>query len=139
MLGGDSSLINIRSRGVTSRPLQKIVDRRLEAEKERREEIQKYRKEAEEAQTKINELQRSKTDDSQKLVLSPEQMTERNRLFDKQKAAQKNLRNSEKELRRDIERMQAKYIWLNIALMPCLVMFSGLGLAVIRIMKVKNQ
>lgn len=139
MLGGDSSLINIRSRGVTSRPLQKIVDRRLEAEKERREEIQKYRKEAEEAQTKINELQRSKTEDSQKLVLSPEQMTERTRLFEKQKAAQKSLRTSEKALRRDIESMQNGYILLNIALMPCLVMFSGLGLALIRIMKVKNQ
>jgi ABC-type uncharacterized transport system involved in gliding motility auxiliary subunit len=139
MLGGDSSLIKIRSRGVTSRPLQKIVDRKLEAEKERREEIQKYRKEAEEAQTKINELQRSKTEDSQKLVLSPEQMAERERLFEKQKAAQKSLRNSEKELRRDIQRMQAKYIWLNIGLMPCLVMFSGLGLALIRVMKVKKQ
>jgi ABC-type uncharacterized transport system involved in gliding motility auxiliary subunit len=138
-LGGDSSLIKIRSRGVTARPLEKLVEKRLEAEKRKRAEIDKYKEEEQEANRKLQELQRSKAEDSQKMVLSSEQLEELKSLGEKRKEARVKLRETEKELRRDIERMQAKIIALNVGLMPILVIVAGLGLGFIRRSKVKAQ
>ena len=139
-LGGDSNLFKIRSRGITNRPLQKLVDMKLEAEKERRAEIEKFRQEQKEADEKLNEYIRTQAGEGQQvIVLSQEQVEDRKRLEERKKQAIKNLRETRKELRRDVERAQARIIAVNLLTTPLLVIFAGFVLALIRRSKVKPQ
>ena len=82
-------------------------------------------------QGRLNELQQQKKSD-QKYILSPEQKKTLADARKKQADARKELKLVRKELRRDIDRLETKLEWFNIALIPACVGLLGLGLGISR-------
>ncbi len=84
-------------------------------------------------QTKLSELQRTKAESGgQKFILSPEQQQEIANFREKERDVKKQLKEERKKLRADIDSLENRIKWLNIALMPVLVTGAGIGLALIR-------
>jgi ABC-type uncharacterized transport system involved in gliding motility auxiliary subunit len=81
------------------------------------------------AQELLGKLQEQKTK-NQKFILSPEQKEEIKNYKQKEANAKKELKILRKELRQDIDSLQNRLKWLNIALMPSIVIIFGLGFAI---------
>jgi len=138
-LSGDNSLISIRSRGVTNRPFLVVRDLQLEAEKRYKSAISSLEEKLQEAQRKVSELARTKKDQKQRYVLSAEQKRELEKFRQTQVEVRKELKETRKDLRRDIDQLETQLKWINIALMPFLVSCSGLTLAMIRRRKMRQS
>ena len=138
-LSGDNSLISIRSRGITNRPFLVVKEKQLEAEEKYKEEIRRLEEELAEAQKKINDLQRTKKDQSQRFILSPEQTKELEKFREKRVEVNKKLKDLRKQLRRDIDRLETKLKLYNIGLMPVLVSISGITFGLIRRKKMVSK
>ncbi len=131
-LSGDSSLISIRSRGIINRPFLIVRDMQMEAEKKYKQEIGTLEEELAEAQRKISELQNTKKDQSQQYILSPEQARELEKFKEKQAETRIKLKDLRKQLRRDIDALEMRLKFYNIALMPLLVIISGIVVGIRR-------
>jgi ABC-type uncharacterized transport system involved in gliding motility auxiliary subunit len=84
-----------------------------------------------ETQKKLNELQSNK-EKGQRFVMSPEQQKELEN-FRKQEAKVKvELKLLRRDLRQEVESMENRLKWANIAGMPLLVTIGGIGLAVFK-------
>ena len=79
---------------------------------------------SDEAQRKLNELQ-AKKEGGQKFILSPEQQAEIKRFKDREAEAKKKLKTVRKELRQDIDSLENRLKWTNIAA-PMITMISRL-------------
>ena len=132
LLGGDTDLISIRCRPVVSRPFTKVREMQAQAETQYKAKIQEAEKELVEAQRRLNELQRRKKDKNQRFILSPEQKAEIRKFQQKQVKIRKELKQLRKELRKDIDSLEVKLKWFNIALIPFLIAVFGTIAAVVR-------
>jgi hypothetical protein len=82
-----------------------------------------------EAQTKLNELQQHK-EKGQRFILSPEQQQEVEKFQKKQVEVNRELKQVRKDLRREVDRLEARVKWWNIFAMPLAVTTCGVLLAV---------
>lgn len=120
-LGGNDDLISLRSRGQSSRPFEVVNAIRREAEARFREQEQLLTARLAETEAKIAELQ-SQRNDAGNMLLSPEQREEIDRFRDEQVKTRKELRAVQHNLQRDIERLGTQVKFINIALVPVLVL-----------------
>lgn len=129
-MAGDSNLIGVRSRAITSRPLTRIHEMEAKAEEASQGKLKELEDSMRETQQKISELQRAKEQGQQQFILSPEQQAEIDKL--KKKAADVNaqLKQERKTLARDEQSLENWLKWGNILVMPGLVTISGIGLAI---------
>ena len=74
-------------------------------------------------------MQRTK-EKGQRFILSPEQQQELARFRQKEAEAKKELKQVRKNLRRDVDSMENRLKWINIAAMPVVVSLTGITLAV---------
>jgi ABC-type uncharacterized transport system involved in gliding motility auxiliary subunit len=125
-LSGSSHLIAIRSRTITSRPFELIDEKRAEAEKERRAEVKKYNEELQETDKKIREMRSAKAGTNQQFVRSAEEDEERLRLNKKRSEAVKTIRKLEKEMYREVDKIEKVVTWTNILAMPAAVFIVGI-------------
>ena len=130
-LSGDSNLIGTRSRATLNRPFTLVREMQAKAEDNYRAKIKKFEEGLQETQRKLNELQRNK-DKNQRFILSPEQQQEIEKLRKEEGRMKKELKEERKNLRRDIDSLENRIKWINIAGMPLLVTFSGLALALFK-------
>lgn len=130
-LAGDSNLIAVRSRATMNRPFTLVRKMQTEAENRWRTKVKELEKSLQETQTHLNELQRNK-ESGQRFILSPEQQAEIKNFQKKQADAKRELKVVRKDLRRDIDSLENRLKWINIAAMPLIVTLSGLSLAVIK-------
>jgi len=79
----------------------------------------------------LQELQQQKSQ-NQKFILSPEQQAEIENLKTNDAKISKDLRNVQKDLRRDVVSLQHRVEIWNIAAMPIAVIVVGIGLAVFK-------
>ena len=79
----------------------------------------------------MNELQKGKESD-QRLILSPEQQQELANFQKKEADVKTQLKTVRKQVRAEIDSLETRVEWLNIAAMPAVVALSGLGLALFR-------
>jgi hypothetical protein len=84
-----------------------------------------------EAEKRLGELQ-SQKGDRQDRILSKEQIAEIEKFRQKQAQANRRLREVRKDLRKEIDSLENRLKWLNIAGMPVVVTAAGLVLAVMR-------
>ncbi|MEA3206987.1 MAG: gliding motility-associatede transport system auxiliary component [Chthoniobacter sp.] len=133
-LTSDSNLIAVRSRASRERPFTVVKQMQAEAESKSRSKIKELEASLAEAQRKLNELQQTKKADGaqQRFILSPEQQVEIENFRKKEGEVKQQLKEERKKLRADIDSLETRIKWLNIAGMPVLVAFSGLGLAMVR-------
>lgn len=129
-LGGNDDLISLRSRGQSSRPFEVVNAIRRAAEARFREQEQLLTARLAETESKIAELQ-SQRNDAGNMLLSPEQREEIDRFREEQVKTRKELRAVQHNLQRDIERLGTQVKFINIALVPVLVLIVAalVGLA----------
>ena len=126
-LSGSDDLISVRGRGEYSRPFTEVERIRAEAEQKWLAKAQGYEQELRDTERQLNELQRERGDDAS-LILTPEQ-EERIRQFEvKVIETRKALRDVQYELRKDIEGLGQRLMWLNALAMPLLVSATAVGL-----------
>jgi len=127
-LAGDNNLIGVRSRATLNRPFTVVKKIQANAEENYRSKIRDLEASLSDAQQKLNELQKTKQQ-GQRYILSPEQQTELTNFRKKEADVKRELKEVRKRLRRDIDSLENRLKWLNIAGMPLLVTISGVSLA----------
>ena len=130
---GDNDLISVRSRAVKSRPFTVVRDMQARAEEKYLARIRQLQQDVKDAQARIDELTRqSGKADNQRFILPPEAEKEIADLRVKIAKANKELRQVRRDLRRDVDALETKLEWVNIAGMPFLVAVVGLVLAIMK-------
>ncbi len=128
---GDQNLIAIRSRATMNRPFTRVRDMEVAASERYQSKIRELEASLQEAQTRLSELQQAKQG-QQKMILSPEQQAEIVKFRQKQAEVNKELKLVRKSLRHDVESLENRLKWLNIAGMPFLVTVAGISLALVK-------
>lgn len=128
-LTGDVDLIGIRCRQVSERPFEVVKGIRSKAEQRFKNKIVELERGLVETQASLNKLQKEKADD-QKFILSPEQQAEVKKYKAKEAEAKKELKKLRKQFRSDIDSLENKLMWFNIALVPVLVTIFGISFAI---------
>ncbi len=132
-LTGDHNLITVRSRASRERQFTVVKELQAQAESAYQNKIKELESSLTDAQAKLNELQRAKADQGgQKFILSPEQQAEIVNFRKKETEVKQQLKQERKKLRADIDSLENRIKWLNIALMPAVVAVAGVGLALAR-------
>ncbi|MBT5706690.1 MAG: ABC transporter, partial [Verrucomicrobia bacterium] len=133
-LAGDNRLIRVRSRAAMNRPFTTIRDMQIQAEKEYRSKIQGLEDTLQQTQTKLSELQSQRTDVSQgqRFVLSDDQQKELEKFRKQQVDTNKQLKTMRRDLRKDIDALETKLKWVNIAGMPFIITIGGILIATIK-------
>ncbi|OGT29498.1 MAG: hypothetical protein A2W28_11610 [Gammaproteobacteria bacterium RBG_16_51_14] len=124
-LSGNNDLISLRSRGKYARPFELVEAIRKEAEtkfREREQELQATLKETEE---KIQKLQQEQEDKST-YILSAEQQMEIAKFSQERLKTRKELRAVQHELQKNIERLGSQLRFINIGLIPLLIIMLAL-------------
>ena len=130
---GDSNLITVRSRASRERPFTVVKKMQADAEANYREKIKGLETNLAEAQKKLTELARSKSaEGGQRFILSPEQQAEITNFRKKETDVKQQLKTERKKLRADIDSLENRIKWANIAGMPVIVALGGVLLAMSR-------
>ena len=137
-MGGDVSLIGVRSRATLNRPFTVVKEMQAQAQARYQDEITRLQKDAEEAKQKILELQ-GKKDPTQRNIRSKEQQEEIDRYKQKEAQANMKLKEVRRNLRQDIDALENRLKWGNIIGMPLVVAIAGIALGISRKQKTKAQ
>jgi ABC-type uncharacterized transport system involved in gliding motility auxiliary subunit len=130
-LSGDSDLISVRSRASRERPFTVVKKIQADAEANYRSKIKELETSLSDTQKKVSELQKGKQE-GQAFILSPEQQQELANFQKKETEVKAELKKVRKQVRAEIDSLETRIQWLNIAAMPAIVALSGLGLALWR-------
>jgi ABC-type uncharacterized transport system involved in gliding motility auxiliary subunit len=125
---GDDNLIAVRSRAIQNRPFERVKKMQADAEANYRSRIKELEDSLADTQRQLNELQQKK-DQGQRFILSPEQQAALENFRKKEAEVRIQLKEERKKLRREIDSLQNRLKWVNIAAMPLIVSLSGLTLA----------
>lgn len=128
---GSEYLIGSRSRAATRRPFTVVQEMEAKFEKQVGDKIAEFEAKQIEAQQKLNELQAQKSQGNE-LFLSPEQEAEIEKLRKQQVEYSRLLREQQKDLRRQKDKLAGNITLLNVAAMPAIVILFGLGIFIIR-------
>ena len=131
-MAGDSNLIGVRSRASLSRPFTLVKKIEAEAQARGQAKVQELQQSLNETQQRLNQLQQQKTDKDQRLILSPEQQKEIENFRNKQAEVGRELRQAQKDLRKEVVSLETRLTWLNILAMPLAVTMAGVGIAVVK-------
>jgi len=130
-LSGSSDLISLRSRGRSIRPFDTVDELRKEADAKFRAKATDLEAKLRDAEQKINELQGSK-DETNALIISPEQQAEIERFQQARTDTRKELRSVKADLQRGIESLKTQLVLINGLAVPVLIALAGLGVWVVR-------
>ncbi|HKJ18661.1 MAG TPA: Gldg family protein [Xanthomonadales bacterium] len=128
---GNQDLISIRTRASSNRPFDRVEALQADAEMQYRETEQSLQEELSETERILTELQAARGDDDL-LVLSAEQQEEVDRFVQRKLEIRQELRQVQHELRADIEKLGTRLKFVNIAVVPALVMVVALIFALRR-------
>jgi ABC-type uncharacterized transport system involved in gliding motility auxiliary subunit len=128
-LAGDQDLISIRSRAEVDRRFTKVEELRKKAQLKFEDKMTELNKQLQDAEQRINELQQQK-DASQRNFISDEQRSEIKKFHARKREISHEIRQVQKDLRKDIDKLGTKIKLANIALMPLLVIAMGIVVAV---------
>jgi len=123
-LSGSSALISIRGRASFSRPFERVDAIKRQADDHLRAKALELQSELQQTESKLTELQ-SKRNDQSSLMLSPEQEAELKRFTAEKTRVRKELRETQRGLDVDINRLGSRLKIINIALAPLVVAIAG--------------
>ncbi len=136
-LTGSSDLIGIRGRETSTRPFERVNELRLAADQKFRSTEQRLQAQLAETEKKLVEFQKVR-EDSDELMLSPEQEAEIKRFQQEKFSVRKELRQVRHKLDLDIEKLGTKLKFINIGLMPIIISILVLALSFFRSRKRKR-
>jgi ABC-type uncharacterized transport system involved in gliding motility auxiliary subunit len=122
---GSSDLIGIRTRASTTQPFERVDALRLTAEAEFRDTEERLQAELTETERKLSEMQLARQD-GELTVLTSEQQTEVQRFVERKLQIRGELRQVQHDLSRDIEALGMRLKFINIVLMPVLIIIAAL-------------
>ncbi len=123
-LSGSSALISVRGRATFSRPFERVEALKRQADDRLRSKALELQAQLQQTESKLTELQ-SKRNDQASLVLSPDQEMELKRFVAEKARVRKELRETQRGLDVDINRLNAWLKVLNIAVAPLMVAVAG--------------
>jgi ABC-type uncharacterized transport system involved in gliding motility auxiliary subunit len=123
-LSGSSALISVRGRATFSRPFERVEALRRQADDRLRGKALELQAELQQTETKLTDLQ-TKRNDQSSVMLSPEQEAELKRFVAEKARVRKELRETQRGLDVDINRLNSWLKVINIAIAPLLVAFAG--------------
>ena len=129
-LSGNTDLISLRSRGEFSRPFEVVEDIRREAEDKFRDRERELQTKLAETEQRILSLQRDTGESG--LILSKEQSAEIEKFQAEQIKTRKELRAVQHELQKNIESLGSKLKFINIGLIPFIIMLVAIFAGVYR-------
>jgi ABC-type uncharacterized transport system involved in gliding motility auxiliary subunit len=138
-LVGSSDLISVRNRGSFIRPFERVTDIRRQAELEFRQKEQELMLRLEETEQRLLELEKAKQGGDSSLILSPEQQQELVQFRQEKVAIRKDLRDVRRNLRRDIDSLDTRLKFVNIALIPILIGIGGLAAGMWRLHRRRHR
>jgi gliding motility-associatede transport system auxiliary component len=127
-MSGDNNLIAVRSRAAIHRPFTRVKEMQKSAEEKYLVKIKELQENRERTVNRLNELQQQKNQ-NQRFILSPEQQAEIEKLRKEEGEMGRELRQVDKNLRREVVAMQRKIQWYNVLIMPAIVALTGIALA----------
>ena len=136
-LAGSSDLISIRGRQSFFRPFTKVEDLRRHADDQLRAKVKELDQELKETEEKLSALEAGRGADKSSLVLSPEQEAELTRFQQERVRIRKDLRDTQRSLDVEIERLGTVLKLINIALVPALLAIGALLLGIARRRRVR--
>jgi ABC-type uncharacterized transport system involved in gliding motility auxiliary subunit len=125
-MAGSSELISVRSRGTYSRPFERVERLRAEADAAYRATQQELEEALAETERKLSELQTAKDEDNL-LIMSEEQQAELLRFQEQRLEIRQQLRDVQHNLDRSIEKLGTRIKFLNIFLVPALILLSAIA------------
>jgi ABC-type uncharacterized transport system involved in gliding motility auxiliary subunit len=131
-MAGDSNLIGVRSRATLSRPFTLVKKMEAEAGARGQAKILELQQSLDETRQRLNELQQQKKDKDQRYILSAEQRAEVENFRKQQAEVSRELKQAQKDLRREVVSLETRVRWLNILAMPLAVTAAGVSMAVIK-------
>ena len=123
-LSGSSALISIRGRASFSRPFERVDALKRQADDRLRAKALELQSELQQTESKLTELQ-SKRNDQSSIMLSPEQEAELKRFTAEKTRVRKELRETQRGLDVDINRLGSRLKVINIAIAPLAVAIAG--------------
>jgi len=130
-LSGSSALISVRGRASFSRPFERIEALKRQADDRLRAKALELQTELQQTEGKLTELQ-AKRNDQSSLMLSPEQEAELKRFTAEKARVRKELRETERGLDVDINRLGSRLKVINIAIAPLIVAVAGVVILSLR-------
>lgn len=130
-LSGNTDLISLRGREKYSRPFEIVDQIRREAEAEFRQRETELQMTLEETEKKIRQLQQEQGGEKSYL-LNNKLTTEIEKFRDERIATRKELRNVQHELKKNIEKLGAQLRFINIGLIPLLIILMALFIGIYR-------
>jgi ABC-type uncharacterized transport system involved in gliding motility auxiliary subunit len=123
-LSGSSALISIRGRASFSRPFERVDALKRQADDRLRAKALELQSELQQTESKLTELQ-SKRNDQTSIMLSPEQEAELKRFTAEKTRVRKELRETQRGLDVDINRLGTELKVINIGIAPLAVAIAG--------------
>ncbi len=130
-LSGTNALISVRGRATFSRPFERVEALRRQADDRLRGKALELQAELQQTETKLTELQ-GKRNDQSSLMLSPEQEAELKRFVAEKARVRKELRETQRGLDVDINRLNSWLKVINIGIAPLCVAVAGVIILVQR-------
>ena len=130
-LSGSGALISIRGRASFSRPFERVEGLKRQADDRLRAKALELQGELQQTEAKLTELQ-SRRNDQSSLTLSPEQEQELKRFTAEKTRVRKQLRETQRGLDVDIDRLNSVLKVLNVAVVPLLVAVVGVTVLSLR-------
>ncbi|OYW55153.1 MAG: ABC transporter [Hyphomicrobium sp. 32-62-53] len=128
-LSGSNALIALRGRGVNERPFTWVEELRRNAERQFREKEQALEARLKSAQDELAKLQSS---GASGIVMSQKERDAMEQFRTVMLETRRELREVKRALRSDIDRLDGWLKFANIALVPLMIAFGGLGYTVLR-------
>jgi ABC-type uncharacterized transport system involved in gliding motility auxiliary subunit len=123
-LSGSTALISVRGRATFSRPFERVEALRRQADDRLRSKALELQAELQQTETKLTELQ-TKRNDQSSLALSPEQEAELKKFVAEKARVRKELRETQRGLDVDIDRLDSWLKVINMAIAPLCVAVVG--------------
>jgi ABC-type uncharacterized transport system involved in gliding motility auxiliary subunit len=123
-LSGSTALISVRGRATFSRPFERVEALRRQADDRLRAKALELQAELQQTETKLTQLQTQRNDQSS-LMLSPEQEAELKKFVAEKARVRRELRETQRGLDVDINRLDSWLKVINIAIAPLCVAVAG--------------
>ncbi len=130
-MSGSQDMISIRTRAKYDRSFTEVEKLEKAAQARLQEQLVILQQQLQETQGRVDEMARQ-SDGSTQLGISAQQQEEIEAFRAKELAISKQLRQVQKDLRRDVDRLGTRLKLINIALMPLLICGLGIGMGIHR-------
>jgi len=137
-LAGSSSLMELRGRGSASRPFQVLQDIQKRASQKFEDKERGLRQTITKTETKLQQLRRRNPESSAKVV-SERDRREMEKMQREILGFRSELRKVRRSLTKDYQRLEMQLWFLNIALVPIVLIIFSLALSVVKIIRRRNH